>query len=224
MAVTLDNKLVVAISSRALFELGESNKIFETDSPHPYIRAFNADLFLSANPEDVQLALQHGHARASILTGINLQGDDTNEIRIAFDGDAVLFSDEAERIFQERGLDEFQRNEAEKSEIPLGPGPFKAFLEALNRIQKAFEAANVKPIRTALVTSRNAPSHKRAVKTLRHWGISIDEAFFLGGLDKTPILEQFRPHIFFDDQKVHCEPASKVVPTAQVLGGVANGR
>ncbi len=298
MPVTLENKLVVAISSRALFKLDDSNSIFETEgvrkyteyqiahedevlepgvafplinrllnlrypgsnenavevilvskndantglrvfnsiehhklnitraaftrgrAPHPYLGAFKADLFLSANPQDVHLALKHGYASASILTGIDFQEEDKNEIRIAFDGDAVIFSDESERIYQEKGLDEFKKNETEKSEIPLGPGPFKAFLEALNRIQKAYDGTDLQPIRTALVTARNAPSHKRAVKTLRSWEISIDEAFFMGGLDKTPILEQFRPHIFFDDHRGHCEAAAKVVPTAQVPSSI----
>lgn len=193
-------------------------------SPYQYLSAFKVDLFLSADPYDVTLALQHGHASATILPGLNFMEDETSELRIAFDGDAVLFSDESEKIFQEKGLDEFIKNEAEKCNEPLNPGPFKNFLAAINRIQGAYKNTELKPIRTALVTARNAPSHKRAIKTLRHWGIGIDEAFFLGGLDKSPVLERFRPHIFFDDQKTYCERACGIVPTGHVPAGVNKGK
>ncbi|MCX7709735.1 MAG: 5'-nucleotidase [Clostridia bacterium] len=191
-------------------------------TPYDYLKAFNSSLFLSAEPSDVQLALCNNYAAATILKGVNFDNDTSDELRIAFDGDAVIFSDEAEAVFQSGGLDAFQRNELENCDIPLAPGPFKAFLEALNKIQKAYESTENKPIRTALVTARNAPSHKRAIKTLRHWGINIDEAFFMGGIDKTPVLEVFKPHIFFDDSRSHCLPASKVVPTGHVDAGVKN--
>lgn len=190
--------------------------------PYKYLKAFNSSLFLSAESKQVRMALQEGHAAATILKGVDYKDDDTNELRIAFDGDAVLFNDESERIYQEKGIEEFRRNEAVNSEIPLGPGPFKSFLESINQIQQAFINDKEKPIRTALVTARNAPSHKRAIKTLRSWGIDIDEAFFLGGLDKTPVLEIFKPHIFFDDSKSYCEPASSIVPTGHVDSGVKN--
>lgn len=300
MPTALDNKLIIAISSRALFDLAESNQIFEEQgleeytkyqidhendqldrgvafplikrllalrypetnenaveiilvskndpntglrvfnsieqygltitraaftngrSPYEYLGAFKADLFLSANPDDVRLALEHGHASATIYTGLQVVDDETDEIRIAFDGDAVIFSDEAEKVYQEQGLEESKRHEAEKSDIPLPPGPFKPFLEALNNIQRAYSAHLNKPIRTALVTARSAPAHKRAVKTLRAWGISVDEAFFLGGWDKAPILEKFRPHIFFDDQQTYCQNAARYVPTGHVPSGIKN--
>lgn len=190
--------------------------------PFKYLKAFRSSLFLSAEAEHVRMALEEGHAAATILKGVDYKDDDTNELRIAFDGDAVLFNDESERIYQEKGLEEFKRNEVANSEIPLGPGPFKHFLESINQIQQAFINMPNKPIRTALVTARNAPSHKRAIKTLRSWGIDIDEAFFLGGLDKTPVLEIFKPHIFFDDSSSYCEPASTIVPTGHVNSGVKN--
>lgn len=191
-------------------------------SPYEYLGAFKADLFLSANPDDVRLALAHGHASATIYTGLQVIDDDADEIRIAFDGDAVLFSDEAERVFQEQGLEEFKKHEVEKSDVPLPPGPFKPFLEALNHLQKAYSNHSHKPIRTALVTARSAPAHKRAIKTLRAWGIGVDEAFFLGGWDKAPILEKFRPHIFFDDQQIFCQNAARYVPTGHVPSGIKN--
>lgn len=300
MPESLENKLVIAISSRALFDLEKSNQVFEEEgleryieyqiehedepllpgvafplirrllalrdpatdkeavevilvskndantglrvfnsiehhkinitraaftssrSPYIYLPSFKADLFLSANPEDVSLALQNGYASATLLTGPEYQDDDSLEIRIAFDGDAVLFSDESEQIYKARGLEDFTRNEVEKCDIPLSPGPFKGFLEALNRLQTAYRAKAEQPIRTALVTARKAPSHKRAINTLRSWGVTVDEAFFLGGLSKEPILEKFRPHIFFDDQQTYCLPASKLVPTGHVPSGIAN--
>jgi 5'-nucleotidase len=191
-------------------------------SPYQYLSAFRADLFLSANPEDVRLALENGYASATIYTDLDFTDDDNGEIRIAFDGDAVIFSDEAERVYHKHGLAEFQRHERENSEIPLPPGPFKPFLEALNKVQSAYRGAMAMPIRTALVTARSAPAHKRAIKTLRSWGVTIDEAFFLGGLDKAPILDKFRPHIFFDDQQTYCLNASRVVPTGHVPSGIKN--
>ncbi len=297
---SLDGKLVVAISSRALFDLEESNRIFEEKGLKEYIRyqeqheneplepgtafplikrllalknpetdkeavevilvsqndantglrvfnsiehyklnitraaftcgnpavtylpSFKADLFLSANKGEVRRALEEGHASATILTGLNFADDETGESRIAFDGDNVLFSDESEIIYQTQGLEEFKRHEQEKSDIPMEPGPFKGFLEALNRLQKAYQARNQRPIRTALVTARNAPAHKRAINTLRSWGVTLDEAFFLGGLDKGPVLQRFKPHIFFDDQQVHTASAAKIVPTGHVPTGVTN--
>ncbi|OGO76482.1 MAG: 5'-nucleotidase [Clostridiales bacterium GWB2_37_7] len=190
--------------------------------PYRYLKAFKSSLFLSAESEHVRVALQNGHAAATILKGVDYKDDDTNELRIAFDGDAVLFNDESERIYQEKGIEEFIRNEIANCDNPLGPGPFKNFLESIHKIQQAFMNEEHKPIRTALVTARNAPSHKRAIKTLRSWGIDVDEAFFLGGLDKTPVLDIFKPHIFFDDSRSYCEPASSIVPTGHVDSGVKN--
>lgn len=190
--------------------------------PYQYLSAFNVALFLSAKDEDVRLALENNYAAATILDGVKFTEDESTEVRIAFDGDAVLFSDEAEKIFQASGLEEFTKNEVEKSEIPLSPGPFKHFLEAITTIQNAFKDCETKPIRTALVTARSAPAHKRAIKTLRNWGVGVDEAFFLGGLDKVPVLRQFKPHIYFDDQEGYCMPAANVIPTGHVPIGIKN--
>ena len=300
MPATIDGKLVVAISSRALFDLEESNRVFEQEgveayykyqrgheddilapgfafplvkkllaintrapaaprvevillsrntadtglrimnsiehyqlditravftggeSTYSYVPAFQADLFLSANPDDVRKALDAGHAAATILpsnVGQNL--DQTDELRIAFDGDAVIFSDEAERIYKSSGLDRFTESEVSAASVPLTGGPFKSFLAALHRIQAAFPL-DQSPIRTALVTARGAPAHERVVRTLRAWDIRIDEALFLGGLEKGHFLKAFGADIFFDDQRGHCESARLHVATGHVPFGVAN--
>jgi len=189
-------------------------------SPYPYFDAFKVDLFLSANAQDVRLALEKGYASATILSGVDFQDDPNPELRIAFDGDAVLFSDESERVYQEQGLAAFQSHEASHCDIPLAPGPFQPFLAALHRLQTAQGEFSL--IRTALVTARSSPAHKRVIKTLRHWGIRIDEAFFLGGLDKAPVLRQFKPHIFFDDQTRYCATTRSVIPTGHVPSGITN--
>ncbi|GAB4210980.1 MAG: 5'-nucleotidase [Synechococcales cyanobacterium] len=302
MPATLDGKLVVAISSRALFDLSASHHIFEQGgleeyrhyqiahendplqpgtafplirrlldlrypdsgeavaevilfskndvdtglrvlnsiehyalpvtravftrgtSPFPYLNPFQVDLFLSADHEDVRAALNKGHASAMIFTDLSPTPLlPLAEIRIAFDGDAVLFSDEAEQVYQTEGLSAFQEHERSKAHLPLAPGPFKPFLSVVHRIQSIYAQMQQRPpIRTSLVTARSAPAHKRVIHTLRHWGITIDEAFFLGGLPKAPVLAEWQPHIFFDDQRTHCEPAAQVVPTAQVLSGITN--
>jgi len=300
MPASFDGKLVVAISSRALFDLEESNRVFEEqgvdayyryqlerenevlapgiafslvkkllklntlppaeprvevillsrntadtglrimnsiehyeldisraaftggENTYPYVPAFDAHLFLSANPVDVRKALDAGHAAATILpsnVGQNVHA--TEELRIAFDGDAVLFSDEAERVYKREGLDAFTSSEISAAKEPLSGGPFKNFLAALHRIQSDTPADRA-PIRTALVTARSAPAHERVVRTLRAWNIRIDEALFLGGLDKGPFLKAFGADIFFDDQRGHCESASRHVATGHVPFGVAN--
>jgi len=294
-----NNKLVVAISSRALFDLDESHKVFETEgkeaycryqiehedeplepgvayplvkkllalnealpgsplvevillshnsadtglrifnsiqthglditraaftsgrTPYGYISAFGAHLFLSANSDDVAKALEAGYAAATIWAAPSNPNADERQLRIAFDGDAVLFSDESERIFQSQGLQAFTDNEQTEAKTPLSGGPFKPFLSALHHIQQHFEP-DVSPIRTALVTARGAPAHERVVRTLRAWGIRIDEALFLGGMDKGAFLRAFGADIFFDDHKGHCESASVHVPTGHVPHGVAN--
>lgn len=182
-----------------------------------YLRALNIDLFLTANASDAKSAIDVGVAAASLLTNIpdNYASDDTNQIRIAFDGDAVLFSDESELIYKNQGLDLFAKNESEKANIPLGEGPFAPFLRLISEIQNEL-GENNSIIRTALVTARSAPSHERVIKTLRHWNVNIDEAFFLGGLPKTDILAAFGAQIFFDDQEVYTKPASEVVPSGTV--------
>ena len=294
MAVSLDNCLVVGISSRALFDLDEENKIFEQEgldayakyqienehellkpgsgfalvkallklnelhdkrvvevlimsrnSPDTslrifssiesyglditravlsggaplssYLEAFGVDLFLSANEKDVEEAIQSGFAAGKIYTSPLQDYDpieDISQIRIAFDGDAVLFSDDSERIFQQEGLEAFVQYEKKLATQHLQEGPFAKFLKTLSRLQEGLQENSL--IRTALVTARNAPAHERVIRTLRAWNVRIDEAFFLGGIAKTDVLKAFHPHIFFDDQKKHADSASLHVPSARV--------
>ena len=189
-------------------------------TPYGYIPAFGAHLFLSANAKDVANALEAGYAAATILSGAQRKSA-SEQLRIAFDGDAVLFSDQSERIYQQHGLAAFAENEKNAAKIPLSGGPFKGFLEALQSIQSQF-GENDSPIRTALVTARSAPAHERVVRTLRKWGIRIDEALFLGGMPKQEFLKAFGADIFFDDQKGHCEDAAQHISTAHVPHGVTN--
>jgi 5'-nucleotidase len=293
---TLAGKLVVAISSRALFDLSESHRIYteagvdayhryqvehedETLAPGPafvlvkkllrlnrpdkqyvevillsrnsadtglrvfnsikhyglditraaftkgeptsrYVPAFGAHLFLSADTGDVRRALDDGHAAATIFPSVSASTE-TDGLRIAFDGDAVLFSDEAERVYQEEGLAAFARSETDAALRPLSGGPFKEFLAGLHRIQADFPD-DASPITTALVTSRSAPAHERVIRTLRAWNIRIDEVFFLGGLDKGEILRAFRADIFFDDQRTHVESATRHVAAGHVPHGIVN--
>jgi 5'-nucleotidase len=189
-------------------------------SPDPYLSAFGCHLFLSTHPEDVRSALRAGFGAASILSG-GAQRAGSNELRIAFDGDAVLFADDSERVFQRGGLAAFQAHEQQAARDPLGGGPFKPFLAALHRLQQEFPE-HACPIRTALVTARSAPAHERVIRTLREWNIRLDESFFLGGLDKSAILETFGADMFFDDQASHCKKASEFVATGHVLHGVSN--
>ena len=297
MALTLDDKLVVAISSRALFDFEEENRLFDPRDPQAYMQlqldrldvparpgvafslvkkllAFNepgcqrvevvmlsrndpvsgmrifrstraaqvalergvftqgrapfhylrplgAHLFLSANVEDVAQALRLGYPAAHVFTG-SAQASDAHpgELRIAFDGDAVLFSDEAERVYQAEGLAAFQRHELDKATQPLPDGPFKPLLAALHRLQQA--GATGMRIRTALVTARSAPAHERAIQTLMSWNIAVHEAMFLGGLEKGPFLREFEPDFFFDDQTGHVTSAARHVPAGHVSSGIAN--
>jgi 5'-nucleotidase len=297
MAVTLDDKLVVAISSRALFNFEEENAIFESGDPQEYMKlqlerldvpaqpgiayslirkllAFNDDqaqrvevvilsrndpvsgmrvfrsgtandiklvrgvftqgrspfrylrplgakLFLSANADDVREALAAGFPAARVLTESMLAGTNyPSEVRIAFDGDAVIFSDEAEQVFQKEGLAAFQQHELSHALQPLREGPFKPFLAALHRLQQAGTAPM--RIRTALVTARSAPAHERAIRTLMSWNIRVDEAMFLGGLAKGEFLREFEPDFFFDDQTGHVDHAARHVPSGHVSAGIAN--
>ena len=189
-----------------------------TDGPtaHRYLKPFYCDLFLSAQAEDVQNALDAGFPAALVYPPPSPIPDEKGQVRIAFDGDAVLFDDESERIFQEQGIEAFKRHEAELEGTPLNPGPFKDFLDAVSKIQRAFPESD-NPIRTALVTSRDAPAHKRPIKTLRAWGIRLDEYFFLGGIEKGSILNALSPHIYFDDQRIHLQSSATHTPSAQVL-------
>ena len=292
--LTLDDKLVVGISSRALFDLEEENEIYENNGLSAYsdyqlkheddilkpgtafplikalhklnteeqrlteiivmsknsadtslrifnsikhykldisraalvggapiasyLSAFKTDLFLSANEFDVQEAINANIAAGIICSHsdlpINPDGD-IEQIRIAFDGDAVIFSDESERIYQNQGLQAFAEYEYKNAQKPLPAGPFAKLLKTLSVIQRQFSQGPV-PIRTALVTARNAPAHERVIRTLRAWNVRIDEAFFLGGIEKSEVLKAFGANIFFDDQTVHTDPASKLVPAARV--------
>jgi len=189
-------------------------------SPYRYVSAFACHLFLSTNAADVRNALDQGMAAATLIPS---QGgsNHSKELRFAFDGDAVLFSDASERIFKEQGLDAFTENEKQSAHTPLDPGPFKSFLAALHALQAEFPTDQC-PIRTALVTARAAPAHERVVRTLRDWNVRIDESLFLGGLSKGDFLNSFGADVFFDDQQVHCSSASEFVATGHVPHGVAN--
>jgi len=301
VAIDFKNKLVVAISSRALFDLSESHTVFESEglkayaeyqiaredeplipgsayglvekllrlnellpdappveivllsrnsadtglrifnsiqhyklaisraafcggeSPYRYVSSFGCQLFLSTDAEDVRQALDEGIAAATILISPNKKQSASEELRIAFDGDAVLFSDEAEQVYQQQGLGAFAKSEKDAANTPLSGGPFKPFLAALQRIQAEFSEGDC-PIRTALITARSAPTHERVVRTLRAWGIRIDESIFLGGLDKAKFLKAFAADVFFDDQEGHCESARQHVPTGHVPHGISNPR
>ena len=188
-------------------------------SPYRYVRAFGAHLFLSTDTQDVKKALDDGYAAATIMA--SLFDSCSQQLRLAFDGDAVLFSDEAERVYQQKGLEAFSASEAAAADQPLPGGPFKGFLAALQGIQAAYPVEQV-PIRTALITSRSAPAHKRVILTLRNWGIRIDEALFLGGMDKGEFLRHFGADIFFDDQPQHITSAISHVASAHVPYGVVN--
>ncbi len=190
------------------------------DSPYRYVSAFGCHLFLSTHGEDVRNALAHGVAAATLLASVKATANDS-ELRFAFDGDAVLFSDEAERIYKNEGLEAFSRSEKAAAKTPLTGGPFKYFLQALHKLQAEFPP-ETGPIRTALVTARSAPAHERVVRTLREWKIRIDESLFLGGLDKGEFLKAYGADVFFDDQIQHCESASQRVSTGHVPHGVVN--
>ncbi|HUG47667.1 MAG TPA: 5'-nucleotidase [Candidatus Limnocylindria bacterium] len=185
--------------------------------PWPYLKPLHCSLFLSANAEDVFQARAQGHPAALVLPRPGEESDaDVSEVRIAFDGDAVLFDERSELLFQREGLQAFQDHEAMRASEPLSPGPFAPFLLALKRIQDRFPEGK-SPIRTALVTARGAPTHTRVVNTLRDWGVRVDETFFLGGIEKAPVLAALRPHIFFDDQLGHLKEAQRRVPAAHVV-------
>jgi 5'-nucleotidase len=195
-------------------------------SPYEYLGPLKANLFLSANEADVRGALEATVPAARVYPeSAQAASRHANEVRIAFDGDAVLFADEAERVYRAQGLDAFQTHEADHAGRPLPPGPFKPLLEALHRLQLADDHASVPMrLRTALVTARSSPAHERAIRTLMDWNIEVDEAMFLGGLEKGEFLRNFQPDFFFDDQTRHVVSASAHVPAGHVLHGVANER
>jgi len=298
MAMTLDGKLVVAISSRALFDFEEENQVFEQgddraymalqlqrldipakpgvafslvkkllafnqgpleqpvevvilsrndpvsgmrvfrsarhyglpiergsftrgQSPWRYLKPLHANLFLSTHLSDVRAALEAGVPAAQVYPqSVHASDAHPFEVRIAFDGDAVLFSDEAERVYQAQGLQAFQQHEIDKAALPLPDGPFKPLLFALQKLQQS--GTPKMRIRTALVTARSAPAHERAIRTLMNWNIEVDEAMFLGGLAKGEFLREFEPDFFFDDQTGHIESAAQHVPAGHVVSGVRN--
>ena len=184
----------------------------------PYLRAFNVSLFLSLHEDDVQAAIDSGVAAALLYQKPENALEELDQIRIAFDGDAVIFSDESERIFQTQGIEAFEHHERENALRPLPEGPFARLLKALSYIQNNFHSADRRsaPIRTALVTARSSPAHERVIRTLRAWNVAIDETFFMGGIAKSDVLAAFKPHIFFDDQPGHCDRAAPLVQTGRV--------
>ena len=200
--------------SRAAFCGGES--------PHRYVKDFGVHLFLSSSIEDVKLAIESNVAAATIIprSSDSQKKSNSDILKIAFDGDAVIFSDESEKVFHEKGLEAFIENEV-NSESVLKEGPFKSFLVELNKIQNDFEI-NKCPIRTASVTARSAPSDKRVIKTRRNWGVRIDESLFLGGMTKNKFLESFDADIFFDDQKKHIMGAIENTTSGHVPYGIKN--
>jgi 5'-nucleotidase len=193
------------------------------ESPYRYIQGFNCDLFLSTYADDVRQALAQDVAAATLLGRMRPAKESKGALlKLAFDGDSVLFSDEAERIYQQQGLEAFSESEQDQAKESLAGGPFKAFLGALHRLQQEFPEGQ-SPIRTALVTARGAPAHERVIRTLRDWDIRLDESLFLGGMDKTAFLQAFEADIFFDDQAAHCDRANPHIPSGHVPHGVVNG-
>lgn len=191
------------------------------EPPWRYLKPLHANLFLSTHLSDVREALAAGVPAAQVYPqSAHASDQHPHEVRIAFDGDAVIFSDEAERVFQAQGLSAFQAHERDKATQPLLAGPFKPLLEALHRLQQV--GTSRMRIRTALVTARSAPAHERAIRTLMDWNIEVDEAMFLGGLAKGEFLREFEPDFFFDDQTGHVDSASQHVPSGHVVSGVSN--
>lgn len=206
--------------TRAIFVTG--------NNPHEYLEAFNASLFLSGNKLDVEAAIAQGLPAGYVRETEYVDDEADKELRMAFDFDAVLANDDSERIYRAEGLDRFQAYEAEHGDTPMGAGPLYAFIKQISKIQAAELAKKEQnpayhpKIRIAVCTARNAPAHRRVVATLREWDIRIDEAFFLGGMNKANVLEVFRPHIFFDDQTNHIKSVSRQFPSVHVPYGVAN--
>ena len=185
------------------------------NSPHTYAKSFGAHLFLSTEFSDCKLALKSGVAAARIIPTGTAETRDS-QLKVAFDGDAVIFSEESQEIYDSQGLDAFDKNEKTLANKPLSGGPFKPFLSELHRLQNLFPQSDC-PIRIALVTARSAPSHERVIKTLREWKIRVDESLFLGGLQKVDFLKAYQADIFFDDQEENCDLTSEEVPTGQVI-------
>ncbi|MBP0600775.1 5'-nucleotidase [Herbaspirillum sp. LeCh32-8] len=205
-----------AFNAIAAHKLDISRAAFTGGGPTaPYLKAFKIDLFLSRDTGDVQEAIDAGVAAAQLYTAPVDYSAPESQIRIAFDGDAVLFSPESERIFAEKGLEAFAKHEQRHRKKAMKEGPFAKLLLALSEIQKQFPPKEC-PVRIAIVTARNSPAHQRVIHTLRTWNVNVDEAFFLGGLKKAEVLQAFGAHMFFDDQEGHVETASVVVPSGRV--------
>jgi len=295
MPLDLSDILVIAVSSRSLFDLEEENKIFETEgivgfrkfqleneenllkpgtafhlverllnlnkeakkrivevvvmsrnSPEtgvrvmnsikahdlditrmafsggeplaPFIDAYDIDLFLSKDLKDVQTVIDSKSSAAAYIYNppSNFTSED-NRVKIAFDADAVVFSDDSEQRYKSEGMEAFHKYEQEHENEPLSEGPFAKLLIKLSKIQEELPTSiELSPLRIAIVTARNAPSHMRVIRTLRKWGVYVDEAYFLGGISKDKVLKAFGAHIFFDDQDAHLKPASLLVPSARV--------
>ena len=185
------------------------------NSPHTYAKSFGAHLFLSTEFSDCKFALQSGVAAARIIPSGTVKTRDS-QLKVAFDGDAVIFSEESQEIYDSQGLDAFDKNEKTLAKRPLLGGPFKPFLSELHRLQNLFPQSEC-PMRIALVTARSAPSHERVIRTLREWKIRIDESLFLGGLQKVDFLKVYQADIFFDDQEENCDLTSEEIPTGHVV-------
>lgn len=184
-----------------------------------YLDAFDVNLFLTTTVKDAQKVIDGKRCAAAIVKSPPKTSKiiSENQVRIAFDGDAVLFDESSELVYRTKGLDDFNKNEDQQQDVPMQKGPYASLLEKLSKLQKRLPfSVEYSPVRIAIVTARNAPAEMRIIKTLRHWGVYVDEVFFLGGLAKTKTLEAFNPHIFFDDQDLHLKDTSKVVPSGKV--------
>jgi len=198
--------------TRSAFTAGESSA--------DYLEAFDVDLFLTTNESDAQKVIDNGVCASAVLSTPPeyKSGIPEGQVRIAFDGDAVLFDETSELVYKEQGMDAFHQNEESSQDIPMNEGPFANFLKKLAKLQERLPMkVEFSPVRIAIVTARNSPSEMRVIKTLRHWGVYVDEAFFLGGIEKSNVLKAFKAHIFFDDQDVHLQKSSLVVPSGKVL-------
>ncbi len=180
-----------------------------------YLNAFDVDLFLSAHEEDVQSAINAGIAAARIIPKKYKKKSRKKDVRIAFDGDAVLFSDESEKIYKKHGLDAFIDHEKKNAKNPLPKGPFAKLLKVISQIQKKFPMEKA-PIKTSLITARDFATFERVIRTFDAWDVRVDEAFFLGGVEKRRVVKSYKADIFFDDQDVHLEKTSHKTPSAKV--------
>jgi 5'-nucleotidase len=206
--------------SRAAFMQGQS--------PYEYIPAFNASLFLSANEDDVKMAINNGFPAGTVLPSRVYDDETEEELRIAFDFDGVIADDESEAVYKGGDLPDFHNHEVENAHIPHKPGPLADLFQKLSFMQRLEDREEEKDrnykriIRTAIVTARNAPAHERVITTLEDWGVSANETFFLGGMRKDRILSRLKPHMFFDDQRSHLESEAGDIPMVHIPFGIAN--